>query len=628
MLKAEQIISRLKGLRGFTIAEILIAMVVLGLLGALTVPMLGKQKDKPWLKTKRVHGTVECYYYAEEGSSEYKLYMFLSDNQGDGNGHEILEGGSDDNGNSNNGTACYFKMPNANSVIIQAVGAGGDGGHGDMNPGYEDDTVLVRGAIPVDNTFHAAMTAETTPKWVIKEWDRQWDDGRPKLTGSSRTVEWIKYEVTSALGGGGNDICRPKLIYFESGSPMIETCKGCTVGTSFTDTDLCPSGCTDILGANGGNGAKGGIVDVQTRLNYSSSEGGRRDNVVYNLPSTASDSGTPQFGVVELKFNSDKYVRLQPSARGVNAYLRDNSENSAAVGRTEETASEFDGKIWNKNEKYTYKGSVIGSDNNLKYAGVNVSNIRNTADFQPGRTMCGKNGAVAERYKPGKIVVSEATSSIPYQTDDLAIKGYFGLAGEPGTTTKLYYENIPMGSEIRLTPAKNSSQRSVIEMKKGEEWVEISIAVSGENGKFTASGEKVQMTDEGDFPFPRKYYPEGFKGKSSDLSVSGGAGYTSKLADLLRTNNFNPGASGNGAYPVVKSVSGDATHYINNVKTGNEHMDKLEYEGYSVYRCLDGSEPLSGAYKPEGGKYCGGTYDSEDIFNPMRGKPGAVVISW
>lgn len=89
------------------------------------------------------------------------------------------------------------------------------------------------------------------------------------------------------------------------------------------------------------------------------------------------------------------------------------------------------------------------------------------------------------------------------------------------------------------------------------------------------------------------------------MSISSGAGYTSYLAK----NNFSPGASGAGAHPIVTHVSGNASHIINGVTTGNESLTPIS--GASA-TCYDGSESTNGT--------CGSGNTS--------GNPGAVIISW
>lgn len=95
---------------GFTLAEILITLVIIGFVGALGIPMLGQTKLKKPVEIKAAHGTIECFWRSGH------LYQWEADNRNNKNG--ILKEVND---------ACYFSAPTANFFVVQAVGAGAGG---------------------------------------------------------------------------------------------------------------------------------------------------------------------------------------------------------------------------------------------------------------------------------------------------------------------------------------------------------------------------------------------------------------------------------------------------------------------------------------------------------------------
>ena len=198
-------------------------------------------------------------------------------------------------------------------------------------------------------------------------------------------------------------------------------------------------------------------------------------------------------------------------------------------------------------------------------------------------------------------------SSISFYTQSLAINANYGVAGSPGSAEMRILEKLPAETQFKLVPAQSNSGSNTestiyIKNKQTGAWEVFMRVSSGADGW---GGREVIAVEEGDLPFPKAYYPDAFRPSTPELSISSGAGYTSYLAK----NNFSPGASGAGAHPIVTHVSGNASHIINGVTTGNESLAPIS--GASA-TCYDGSESTTGT--------CGSGNTS--------GNPGAVIISW
>ena len=129
---------------GFTLAEIIVTLVILGFVGALGVPMLGAGKVKKPQEVKAYHGTIECFW--ENG----KLMQFTSNNTTNKSGElkDVTGEG-----------ACYFTASTANLFVLHAIGAGGGGAVGMSGlPSYKSATKKVEGYIPTDTSFLSVIS--------------------------------------------------------------------------------------------------------------------------------------------------------------------------------------------------------------------------------------------------------------------------------------------------------------------------------------------------------------------------------------------------------------------------------------------------------------------------------------
>lgn len=263
---------RIRRAGGFTLAEILITLVIIGFIGALGIPMLGQTKLKHPTEVKARHGTMECFY---DGST---LYQYEANN-GENRMGELTVATD----------ACYFSAPAANIFVVQAVGTGGDGAVGSGTASYSPTTGSEGGSISTGPAFLSDITSEDTPDWVREGWNQA----------MATQSNWPEYTLVSPVGGSGSGVCE----YRRYNTPgCLEAC--------YVDVEVektCPSSCRFELEAVGGRSADGGKLKVKVPLEYSVD--GTQDNVQFST------------GILETKisFNGGKYVSLKVSDSGKSA---------------------------------------------------------------------------------------------------------------------------------------------------------------------------------------------------------------------------------------------------------------------------------------------------------------------
>ena len=96
---------------GFTIAELLISLLISAILAAAMVPVIGIKKIKnPIIKYN--HGIAECYY----NESGQLTYYYETNRKSERNGTQVINGSDH----------CSFLIPKAQYFQIFVIGAGSD----------------------------------------------------------------------------------------------------------------------------------------------------------------------------------------------------------------------------------------------------------------------------------------------------------------------------------------------------------------------------------------------------------------------------------------------------------------------------------------------------------------------
>ncbi len=225
--------------RGFSLAEILITLVILGFVGALGVPMIGQQKLKKPMTPETQHGTIECYY-GDDG----RVHMYTSNNTDNKKGRDTVVAGN----------SCEFTAPTANAYVIQAIGAGGDSGVG-LKPKHKIISIPEDGSISTGSPFSTDLAK--APNWVREKW--------PGIG--------VTYTLTSPTGSRGDDESE-KFIY--SSDACMNACK------YMDPDDGCDSSCFYTVTAYGGKAGDGGKYTVNATLNVG-------DNVTCSASSSSAN---------------------------------------------------------------------------------------------------------------------------------------------------------------------------------------------------------------------------------------------------------------------------------------------------------------------------------------------------
>lgn len=555
---------------GFTLAEILITLLILGFIGALGIPMLGQQKVKKPIQSQTKHGTMECFWVGDQ------LYQYTDTN--DRKSGEAVP-------TPQNVTAqgyCQFSVPKANLYQLQTVGAGGIGAPDYTYAAPINSTIPVKGQIPTDTTFYTALhDTDNVPDWVRTYWDTQWEKG----------AAMPQYVLISPLGSSGKGICDIAAKGKDRRDAECDT----TCGSIYIAG--CKEKCYDVIEQNGGDSGNGGQVTVASKL--------FADDVVSFTTTTTETKLTV----------GSKYARLAVSGDGGNAYQSGETYSDGAKGRN---LSQSNSSDW----------QIVGGNNGNDMKAL-LTNIPSAALVQAGAKAC--EGAGLER-KSGELYVT-GTGYIPYETQALAVTLNFGTAGSKGALARKFFEKLPSSVELRFYPVKDansygqtcsdgSGRCSTVEMRRGsaDSWTRLMEANNGSNGT-TYVQQQVAISSSSDFPFPKVpitgssiRYPDSFATAKPDLSIASGNGYVSYLASNL---GYNPGESGGGAYPHIGAVSGSTYYKINGVDVAtNVALDSIS--AGATYACPDGVE--HDGDPAHGGNSCG--------FGNTLGKSGVVLISW
>ena len=128
---------------GFTIAELLITMLISAIIAAAMVPIIGLKKVK-FPRNRFNHGIAECYYVPTAWNddtgdpTDWELVFYTADNR--------RQGGNAGAGGAVNNDHCTFQPPSAEYYEIIVIGAGTDGNQ--TQPNLPLDGVRPGGNLP------------------------------------------------------------------------------------------------------------------------------------------------------------------------------------------------------------------------------------------------------------------------------------------------------------------------------------------------------------------------------------------------------------------------------------------------------------------------------------------------
>lgn len=412
--------------QGFTLAEILITLVIVGFIGALGVPMLGQQKlNKPEVP-KSNHGVFECYYDAERN-----LHQFTSDNSSRDTmvGRDTIVNGQ-----------CSFTPPIANFYTIQVIGAGGNGGMYESAALPDYSVTLIdgdEGSVSTGTAF--ASDLASAPDWVRERWDSQW------TAGGGAAIP--RYTVRSPLGGSGDTVC---VYYLKPGKECEENCSSLT-----TECKNEHSSCVGTSIGRGGNGGDGASYTVAVML---------KSNYSVNI--------SEDYSSTRLDFGPGGYIELRGSGSGTDAYKssdhvvisgRDgasfNSSSLSSSGLTLSEKATISGQSspssCNSSGASSRKGSVsIGIVSSIKYESQDLA-VRALFGYkgEPGNVVSRvvtKLPEVALHLRPART--SAENSIVSIYTESSGNYQDF-IVAEPGEAGE---EHLAGTEDIRLSLSAGS----------------------------------------------------------------------------------------------------------------------------------------------------------------------------
>ena len=106
---------------GFTVAELLVSLLIVSVIGTAMVPVIGPKKILSH-QLRMAHGVFECFY-----DDSGNLHAFTANDSNNRRGTAV----------PTNGDSCNFTPPRANFYFVQVIGAGGDGGGEAADASYE-----------------------------------------------------------------------------------------------------------------------------------------------------------------------------------------------------------------------------------------------------------------------------------------------------------------------------------------------------------------------------------------------------------------------------------------------------------------------------------------------------------
>ena len=222
---------------GFTIAELLISLLISALLAAAMVPVLGMKKVK-FPSNKLNHGLAICYYtydgdsdvvnMDEDGKdgddSNYTLhYYYASSTRKETRINSTIEGDH-----------CTFRAPNSPFIQVYAIGAGGHSAWWEKDSGIDqyatlDTADILSGTFTPDENFQSQIDAADNVQSYgviqslsgkIREAMNRWSKDYPDQVIAA-------YNLKSPIGRGGIGRCKPVSIYKELYGKNTEPYKQC-----------------------------------------------------------------------------------------------------------------------------------------------------------------------------------------------------------------------------------------------------------------------------------------------------------------------------------------------------------------------------------------------------------------
>lgn len=619
---------------GFTIAELLISMLIVMLIAAAMVPVIGPKKLKrPFYK--QYHGVAECYY--KEGDS--KIQYYSADNKG------FVETRREQ------GEYCEFDVPKADRYDIYAIGAGSDGSwaYPSSNPLpislitlTEDDIIVNGDSNSVESDFgkfdrfeinfkNAPLSLDENgnilgigkpPASFFNELKDAFDGWAEQLQGKNSDLYFKLENIYSPTHGGG--AASSKL--FRRGSNEIYE-DLCTDPNN--NENLCkePSNFEYKHAAGGNSGYKTVLIDYPTLVPIDGS------SIITDM-NKGYDTTSLHFEMSYKGGGKNKLI-LSSAQKGPDGYWEKDSNNvwksvtPTDIPNASSASVEYDAQRCIKYNKECLTAGKIHAIRNGKE--------KSTQGDKEGIMSFPDEGSSEPIPESGNIVYNKKPFHWSYSSVGMANYKY-GLPGKPGEVRSAVYPQLKV-DKLYLFPGKTYFTNTYVSLGTDTS-IKSNILIEAKS----MPNEGYKWVDYG--PVPIGPYPPQDVLKATTVDNSSLMPYISKLNTYaqygIKKGLYNcdqqeigcPGFGSSGIYPLIVVPTDQSNEFKNKYLLNlhdNQGLEKNDYSvGYGgtppkeedVYRsngsgeikCHDGSTPLGVTNK----KYC----------QKHFGNGGAVIILW
>lgn len=569
-----------KYFKGFTLAEMLVVILIIGIVAMALAPLMLPPKKKK-TADKTPHGVFECYY--ENG----RLHSYLNSSASNGpqkNKHITADGKS-----------CEYTLPDANFYRVQVVGSGGRGG---------DDVSKINSTVDTNTTKSGTISLlvdGTNPKAVANQFQKDVEAAGDWLKENgvydSNSYIWsygvgnggrVRYTVTSPMGVAGTTGCR---ILYNTSMLYNKYCMD-NCSSAPATKECVESGCSGIYEY------KGCPSDYQTQASIYAPITPNTTSIV----GSATSSGTTLsvVGPSGINFALPAPASGADWARGSGDPYNDYGATCGWMSYNRTSCNGYKGYPYNCSLSPTYSYSIPQSCPSFS-SFLNTNGAVNTLMVFGG-------GVGSKGY------VSADKTSLSYQTKLMKIVINYGKSGDYGVNKIRTYSNLG-NKKLTLTPAKTSNDSSIL--KSGTSDILVAKNRSPEYGTmstFEIGGKKFENflsnSDLSKF-FPIIYYQNaGLLPGKSRLFSSSVSRYDSAISNLTES----PGLGGYGAFPAMNYF--EETVYRTFGSWGGYGKIGIN-RSPSDLECPDGNPPVK-RYDWSDAAYCQATY----------GTSGAIRIVW
>ena len=622
---------------GFTIAELLITMLITAIVAAAMVPVIGLKKVK-FPRNRYNHGIAECYWRptgpvdSNGDYDDWQLTYYYADSGDSENAGPISLNGTDH---------CTFAVPQAEYFEIIAIGAGTDAGQGAPTIEMGPQKVLQDGYIRVNSYFQfdIANAKAHDQDNNVQHLDLQLINLLNKWHQEKPNELYANYWVESPVGRGGSGDCMSFTMFGNNAScdkyvtggsddvyntaPLGEYVFSEAIKTylsHYSSSDHCFA-YLSAAGQDSGEGMRSGTITFQLAGNSS-------------LAHYENDS----YAGIESKHGvaGQHSLKLYSSGHGADAVVDDNAKlyfapPSPANGENAHCEGDLCSTV----------GAVL--DNRRGMASTTGSHAGKYCNSLPGAPML--PGKVYYDTYPGKN-----TNAKRLHWDFIGIDAHpeIPTKGERGSEKSVVYENLK--GTLYMYPARyryqSAGDESYVLGSLNDNSSRLVTAKGGQNFGFPKHDQEVWFAiTESAMLFPEKLLKFTIADNANQftyLDKLRASKFDKGLAACNRGDNRSkpwcPGFAGNGAYFYLNEIPEGNALYVTNLYNPNlrysipfqDGLRRKNQEDNNL--CLDGLThptpmPPQQYIKIGGNEY--GTFRPQYCREPKaKGSPGAIIIIW